>query len=168
MKVQTLAVTAVAVILSKVATAEHTMSSITVKFGGRSSTRVEFRKRSDGKVELKSWTIDYCSTYVTMFTDLSTADDTTRHHITAACVAAGLDAFMVGYSTVVGLVGDTHHEEVKPVEREVVHASSWAPAQQYALSGYRKEEPQRDRNNERAETIGTLLGIGLSILANRR
>jgi len=165
MNVHTLDVSAIATILSKTANVESTSTRVVVTFGRGTANKVVFNKTTKGQLELKSVQIEYRCTYTLYFNPWSGLSATEKHHVAAACIALGVDHFVIGYNDIVGLVNNC--TEANPKVREVPVDDPWDAVEPTVVRTFGTSTHTRATENA-SVALGTLLGIGLGMLSSKR
>lgn len=165
MNVHTLDVSAIATILSKTANVDESSTRAVVTFGRGGANKVVFNKTTKGQLDLKSVQIEYSCTYTLYFNPWGSLSAAEKHHVAAACIALGVDHFVIGYNDVVGLVNNC--TEANPKVREVPAADPWDAVEPTVVRTFGTSTHTRSPENA-SVALGTLLGIGLGMLSSKR
>jgi len=140
------------------------------------ANEVEFRREGD-RFQLRSVRSDNSNQTIWMSSTFESLPAGHRQMVLAAAQALRLKGFFINREFVVlrqdhEVTENIHIVRTTTIElvedEPVKHATQWAGAQPYALSGYRKEPVQQSSNHEGLRAAATLMGIGLSMLSRRR
>lgn len=142
-----------------------------------SGTRVEFKRGNNHSgIALKYVMDDYDRESIWLSSEWSDLDSDKQDLVLAAAIKLGYTCFMVN-KDLVSIISSIHTVIIEPdvsVKSKPRHATSWENAQEYGLSGYRKNADRRVETKVETAPItvstnvkvtGKGLMIGLGVLA---